>query len=137
MALSNTKRALDKFQRKYPKGKSKYLPLAMGYSIYHFYHQVPKPTKHFKDISRDLHLSQFYSPPQDNPDNQNMVGFSHLNNFCHQGPGFSPPSASTLCSFSSINRTAGFQLAPAASAALSSLATRVEVRTESSEPSST
>lgn len=136
VALSNTKRTLDKFRRN-PNGKSKYLPLATGYSVYHFYHQAPKSTIRFKDISRQLHLSQFCPPPQGNSDKQNMVGFSHLNNVRHQGPGFSPPSASTLRSFSSINRTAGFQLAPAASAALSSLATRVEVRTESSEPSST
>jgi hypothetical protein len=66
-----------------------------------------------------------------------MVGFSHLNNVCHQGPGFSPPFASTLHSFPLINRTAGFQHAPAASAALSSLATRVEESTESSELGST
>ena len=69
VALSITKRVLDKFRRNYPNSKFKYLPLTMGYSVYHFYHQAPKSTIRFKDIIINLHPSQFYPPPQDNSDN--------------------------------------------------------------------
>ena len=65
-----------------------------------------------------------------------MVGFSHLHNVRHHA-GFSSPSASTLHSVPSMNRTTGVNRAPLASAALSSLATKVDVRTDSSEPNPT
>ena len=98
VALSNAKRVLDTFRRSHNNGKSKskYQPLATGYSVYHYFHQAPQSNVRFKDVSRDLYLSQFYPPPPDNSEGKNMVGFSHLNNVRHQGPGFGSPSAVSI-----------------------------------------
>ena len=134
VSLTNTRRALDKFRRN-PNGKSKYRPLPVGYSLYHTYYPAPGSTIRFPDISRGLYQSQFCRP-EDDSNNKSMVGFSHLHNVRHHAV-FSSPSASTLHSAPSMNRTTGLSHAPVASAALSSFATRVEVRTDSSEPNPT
>lgn len=134
VALSNTRRALDKFRRN-PNGKSKYRPLPLGYSVYHTYYSARGSTTRFPDINIGLYESQFCQP-QNKFHNESMVGFSHLHNVRHHA-GFSSPSASTLHSVPSMNRTTGVNHAPLASAALSSLATKVDVRTDSSEPNPT
>ena len=90
VALTNTRRALDKFRRN-PNSKSKYCPLALGYSVYHTYYPARGSTTRFPDINIGLYKSQFCQP-QDKFHNESMVGFSHLHNVRHHA-GFSSPSA--------------------------------------------